>query len=168
MRIIGCGNRERMDDGAGVLVAERLRSLGVDAGIQSGEALALIEAWSGANDVIVVDTVVAGAPVGTVHLWDSEQPLPLPSSPASTHGLGVAEAIELARALGRLPRRLRVYGIEGRQFGFGSSLSPELTLTLEEVVQQILTQVHCSTAEEASRGSVDEQPEKDVRSQNLL
>lgn len=149
MRIIGCGNPERMDDGAGVLVAQRLRALGVAAGIQSGEALALIEAWRGADDVIVVDTVVAGAPVGTVHLWDSQQSLPLVSSPASSHGLGVAEAIELARALGRLPQRLRVYGIEGVRFGFGSRLSPELCLAVEQVVQHLLTLDHRSKAEEA-------------------
>lgn len=143
-RIIGCGNRARMDDGAGILVAERLRALGLDAQIQSGESLALVEAWSGADDVIVVDTVVTGAPVGTVHVWDNQQSPPLPGAPSSTHGFGVAEAIELARSLGRLPRRLRVYGIEGRQFGFGSSFSSELTSALQQVVQHIFVEVHCS------------------------
>jgi hydrogenase maturation protease len=142
MRIIGCGNRERGDDAVGILVAERLRELGVETEILSGETTALIEAWRGSDDVVVVDAVVTGAPSGTVQVWNSEQSLPLASSPPSSHGLGLAEAIELARALGCLPRRLRVYGIEGRQFSLGSSLSPEVTLAVEEVVQHILTQIH--------------------------
>ena len=75
MLIIGCGNRERSDDGAGILVAERLRELGIDAEMRTGEAADLIEAWKGADDVIVVDTVMTGAPVGTVQAWDGRQPL---------------------------------------------------------------------------------------------
>ena len=63
MLIIGCGNRDRGDDGAGILVAERLRELGIEANTRSGEAVDLIEAWKSADDVIVVDAVVTGAPV---------------------------------------------------------------------------------------------------------
>ena len=68
MLIIGCGNRQRSDDGAGILVAERLRDLGIEADMRTGEAVDLIEAWKGADDVIVVDTVVTGAPSGTVQV----------------------------------------------------------------------------------------------------
>jgi hydrogenase maturation protease len=137
MRIIGCGNRERSDDAAGVLVAERLRELGVEAETLTGEALALIEAWSGAHDVIVVDAVATGSPVGTVQVWEA-RPCLLPArSSTSTHGFGVAEAIELARTLDRLPQRLRVYGIEGRQFDPGSDVSPEVKCAVEEVARQI-------------------------------
>ena len=39
--------------------------------------------------------------------------LPMGQFRCSTHALGVAEAIELARALDRLPRKLIVFGIEG-------------------------------------------------------
>jgi hydrogenase maturation protease len=38
--------------------------------------------------------------------------------------MGAAEAIELARTLGRLPRRLVVYGIEGASFHPGAPLTP--------------------------------------------
>src|ERR1039458_5833058 len=64
MLIIGCGNRERSDDGAGILVAERLRELGIEADTRIGDAADLIEAWKGADDVILVDAVVTGAPGG--------------------------------------------------------------------------------------------------------
>jgi hydrogenase maturation protease len=141
MLIIGCGNRERSDDGAGILVAERLRELGIRADTRSGEAVDLIEAWKSADDVIVVDAVVTGAPVGTVQAWDGRQPLASVSTTASTHGLGVAEAIELAQILDRLPMRLRVYGVEGRRFEPGAEISPEVQRAVEEVVRRIIADV---------------------------
>jgi hydrogenase maturation protease len=137
MRIIGCGNRERCDDAAGVLVAEQLRQQGVAAEIHTGEALDLIDVWEAADDVVVIDAVATGAPAGTVKVWDTQQwTVPLASS-ASTHGFGLAEAIELARTLGRLPKRLRVYGIEGRRFDLGAEVSPEVQRAVAEVVRQL-------------------------------
>ena len=139
MLIIGCGNRQRSDDMAGILVVEKLRKLGIKTSICSGQAVDLLEAWTGDEDVIVVDAVVTGAPIGTVRMWDAGQ---VPSwgraAPASTHGLGLAEAIELARVLGRLPARLQIYGIEGQRFEYGAEKSPELVSGIEEVVRRII------------------------------
>ena len=149
MLIIGCGNRERSDDGAGILVAERLRELGIEAETRIGEALDLMEAWNDADDVILVDAVLTGAPVGTVQAWDGRQPLTTIRATASTHGLGVAEAIELAHVLDRLPARLRVYGVEGRRFEPGSGISPEVQRAVEEVVQRIIADVRRSGHETA-------------------
>src|ERR1022692_4394300 len=149
MLIIGCGNRERSDDGAGILVAERLRELGIEADTRIGDAADLIEAWKGAEDVIVVDAVVTGAPVGTVQAWDGRQPLTTIRATASSHGLGVAEAIELAHVLDRLPARLRVYGVEGRRFEPGSGISPEVQRAVDEVVQRIIADVRRSGHETA-------------------
>src|SRR5512146_3194256 len=141
MLIIGCGNRERSDDGAGILVAERLRLLGLEAHSRIGEAVDLIDAWKGADDVIVVDAVVTGAPIGTVQMWDGLQPVGSVSTSASTHGFGVAEAIELARVLDRLPNRLRVYRVEARRFERGGEISPEVQCAVEEVVRRIIVDV---------------------------
>jgi hydrogenase maturation protease len=145
MLIIGCGNRQRSDDGAGILAAERLRELGIGAERRSGEATDLIEAWESADDVIVVDAVVTGAPAGTVQAWDGKQPLASVSATASTHGFGVAEAIELAHVLDRLPTRLRIYGVEGRQFELGAEISPEVRRGVEAVVQRIIADVGSSS-----------------------
>jgi hydrogenase maturation protease len=141
MLIIGCGNRQRSDDGAGILVAERLRDLGILAETRSGEAADLIEAWRSADDVIVVDAVVTGAPVGTVQAWDARQPLASVRTTASTHGLGVAEAIELAQVLQCLPARLQVYGIEGGRFEPGVEISPEVQLAIEDVARRIIARL---------------------------
>jgi hydrogenase maturation protease len=144
MLILACGNRQRGDDAAGILAAERLRALGIRAEVCAGEPSELIAAWAGADDVIVIDAVVSGAPAGTVHEWNGQSPPSFATSAGSTHGLGVAHAIELARALDRLPSRLRVYGIEGKNFELGGAISPEVERGVEEAVQRI--------AREARRG----------------
>jgi hydrogenase maturation protease len=137
MLVIGCGNLDRGDDGAGVMVAERLRKLGFDARILTGEALNLIEAWSGADDVVVVDAVESDTLLGKVWVWDGRTEKIQRGLPISTHGFGVAEAIKLARILGCLPKRLRVFGIEGRRFDVGSEISPEVVSATEEVAKRI-------------------------------
>lgn len=64
-------------------------------------------------------------------------PLPARLAGSSTHALGVAEAIELARALDRLPGRTIVYGIEGSSFSAGAALDP----TVERAIDETLTRV---------------------------
>src|SRR5512145_3075445 len=121
--IIGIGNEYRSDDAAGLIVARRLKERLADSVKvieQSGDGAALMEAWRGAETVIIFDAVMSGAAAGTIHRFDvSAQPLPKSGFRCSTHAFGVAEAIELARALGELPRSLIVYGIEGNNFAAG-------------------------------------------------
>lgn len=140
-RIIGCGNLHRSDDAAGVLVAKRLREFGIAADVQPGSAFELVESWYRDEDVILVDAVLTGSPVGTVHVWSGKS-LKVPSNPqVSSHGFGVAEAISLARILQLLPKTLNVYGIEGKNFGIGETVSAEVLKSVEDVAQQIAASV---------------------------
>ncbi len=52
----------------------------------------------------------------------------------STHTLGPIEAVEVARALGSLPARVTLIGIEGGDFSWGTGLSPEVEAAVERVV----------------------------------
>ena len=124
------GSRERGDDAAGLLAAAFLRTRvpeGVAVVWGSADPVSLLDAWEGAERVWLADAVMSGAAAGTVHRIDAhrEPLLPRPRC-RSTHGLGVAEAIELARALGRLPRDLIVYGIEAASFPVGGWPSAEV------------------------------------------
>ena len=143
MLIIGCGNRDRGDDAAGILAADRLRALdiaGIETRTSSGEPSELIELWAGATNVILIDAVVTGSAPGAVHQWDAQRSLHYGKATGSTHGLGVAEAIELARALKCLPANIRIYGIEARQFELGSEASPEVRQGVDEVIQRIVNE----------------------------
>ncbi|MFZ0800591.1 MAG: hydrogenase maturation protease [Terriglobales bacterium] len=137
-RIIGCGNPDRGDDAAGVLVARRLRMLGIEAEEQSGESVSLMAAWQGCETVIVVDALCSNHAPGEVTIWDAcANPLPKAALQCSTHAFGLYEAVELARALNRLPDRLSIYGIEGKQFAPGARPSPEVEKAVEAVARQI-------------------------------
>jgi hydrogenase maturation protease len=134
--IICVGNSIRGDDGAGPAAAERLRARGVPVLVE--EPANLIELWSGADDVVVVDTVQSGAQPGTVHRVDAtSEPLPAVLRSGSTHLLGLADAVELARVLGRLPERLRILGIEGGSFGWGDPLSAEVEQAVAQLVDEL-------------------------------
>ena len=52
---------------------------------------------------------------------------------ASTHALGLAEAVELARALERLPPRLLVFGIEAASFETGAEPSAAVRAAAQRV-----------------------------------
>ena len=102
--------------------------------VYEGEPVGLIEDWTGADAVIVVDAVSSGAPPGTVHRLDPlSHPIPATLSQGSTHAFGLAETIELARVLGRLPPQLAVYGIEGERFAAGQQLSAAVAAAVEQV-----------------------------------
>lgn len=134
MKVIGIGNDWRRDDAVGLEVARRL------GGVQlPGEPIGLVAAFDGDDDVVVVDAVSSGARPGTLHLFDATvEPLPTELfGSSSTHALGPAEAIEIARSLGRLPARVRVIGIEGARFDYGRGLSPEVEAAVEECTRSI-------------------------------
>lgn len=151
MLIIGCGNRERGDDAAGLLVVEKLRELGAEcAGVKlttcTGEPAELMDSWHAEDEVVLIDAVVTGAEIGTVHCWRGDTPPQASSSSASTHGFGIHEAISLAKALDCLPKSLCIYGIEGRQYATGSALSAEVRRAVARLAGQIRTEVLSSAA----------------------
>jgi hydrogenase maturation protease len=147
-RVIGVGRHERGDDAAGRLVARRLRErLGPDADVQEceGGAAELMDAWRGARQVVVVDAACSGARPGTLHRFDgADGPPPAIFRAASTHALGVAEAVALARALGELPAALVVYGIEGARFEPGAPPSPEVAAAVEALAARLGAEIEAA------------------------
>jgi hydrogenase maturation protease len=147
--VIGVGNLLRRDDAAGLEVARRLRARAEASEIavheHEGEALALLDVWEGADAVVLVDAIRSGARPGTIHRVDATStaiPERLRGS-SSTHAVGVGEAIELARALRRLPNRVVLFGVEGRSFEAGSGLSEEV----EAIAGQLADAVLCEAIE---------------------
>jgi hydrogenase maturation protease len=140
--VIGVGNSDRADDGAGPRVAERVRSRaprGVEVLTSLGDPMLLIEAWSEVDAAIVIDALVPGGRPGRVIRLDAlSGPLPAALFARSTHELGVAQAVELARALGVLPPRLIIFGIEGRRFDAFGPVSPEVARAVRRVSEDVI------------------------------
>jgi hydrogenase maturation protease len=142
--VIGVGNELRSDDGAGIAVARRLRDAAdLDVCELQGEPTRLLDAWQGRDAVVLVDTMRSGAQPGTIRRIDASQtavPSVLGGS-TSTHAVGLGETLELARTIGRLPRRVVVYAIEGRRFEAGAPMSDSVRLWIDELVARVLSEV---------------------------
>jgi hydrogenase maturation protease len=140
--VVGIGNPDRGDDGFGPAVARRLRGQlppAVHIVERTGDVLALIADWEDFADVVIADAVALMTRPGRIHRFDLRQcGLPIGFAYRSTHGFGVSEAIELARALGQLPRRLVLYVAEGARFEPGSLLSPAVAAAVDEAVGRIV------------------------------
>ena len=133
LTVIGVGNPWRGDDGAGLEVARRVGGLE-----HEGDCARLADLFAGLDDVAVVDAAAPSGTPGAVHRFDAgREPLPAAMLRSSTHAFGVAEAIELARVLGRFPRTLRVYAIEGADFTIGRSLTPAVERAVERLAGEL-------------------------------
>ena len=140
--IIGIGNRYRGDDAFGCIVADELAGQVPQAVAcieHDGEPAGLMECWQGAEAVILVDAVSSGAAAGEIFRFDlARQALPEEFNLYSTHAFGVPQAVELARALGKLPREIRFIGVEGETFDAGEGLSPTMSRAKDAVMAEIL------------------------------
>ena len=143
--VIGVGNPYRHDDGAGLEVARHVRRMalsGVEVREHDGEPAGLLDTWEGADLAIVVDAVHSHAgTAGSVYRLDVDDAAALPRRAPTSHGLGPGEAVELARALDRLPPRLVIFGIEGTRFEPGIGLSAEVASAVESVAGRIKQEV---------------------------
>jgi len=154
--VIGVGNRDRGDDGLGPAAVRLLREC-VAARARPGfaapeivehgrDVASLILARASAERLFLIDACVSGAPPGTIHRFDvtaggmPARTLP-PGSCHSSHGFGLAAALELARALGRLPTRTVVYAVEASSFAAGTQLSPPLERAAAEVARRVFAEL---------------------------
>jgi hydrogenase maturation protease len=148
--VLAIGNVERGDDGAGRAVARLLRHMlgdRVEIIEQDGEATALLAKLDGAACAYLIDACMSNAPAGTVHRIDANlSALPQASSDLSTHGFGLAAAIELGRALGRLPPRTVVYAIEAESFAAGAPLSEPVATATVIVADRISSEIEENAA----------------------
>jgi hydrogenase maturation protease len=143
--VIGIGTAYRNDDSAGLIAAQRLRELSLPPTHiveHEGEGTALLDLMAGSQAAILIDATSSGSPVGTIQRFDArESPLPAQIFRHSTHAFGVASAVELARALDRLPARVVLFGIEGRDFAAGMRLSREVELALPNLIKRVAEEV---------------------------
>jgi hydrogenase maturation protease len=142
--VVGIGNEFRQDDGVGVAVAAEVQGRGlpgIRVTVIDGEPSRMIDAWSGADVAVVVDAVkLTDAVPGRVHRMVMAD-LPGHTSATSSHGLGVPEAVELARVLNRLPGRLVFYTVEVDATGFGVGLTPPVAAEVPALADAVIREL---------------------------
>lgn len=141
--ILAIGNPLRGDDGVAQRVLEVLkcRDLGahvtlLDAGTAGLEIANLLKGW---HAVIIIDAINCAAPAGTVRsmMLDVERIRRVAVSPNALHTAGLFEALALAEALGALPERLTLVGVQPGNLDYVNALTPAVQAAVSRAVNAV-------------------------------
>ena len=135
--IIGYGNQSRRDDGVGWYVLEQLAALnlpGVELETAHQLEVEAAETISRFDDVIFVDAAIPEAPEAV----QRSEVTPHFQSHAVAHYLTPADVLSLCQTLYQRQPRAVLYSIRGRDFNFGTTLTPEVEVAARRVVEQIV------------------------------
>lgn len=95
----------------------------------------LLAALRGARKVILVDAVKTGGVFGTLHRIEGEGIYRQLQRHTSTHGFGLADALQLAARLDELPPRVVLHGMElGTE---ATALEPLIAAVVKEVQEDV-------------------------------
>jgi hydrogenase maturation protease len=129
------------DDAVGLEAAHRLAGApprGARVIVADRPGVDLIDMFEDAEAVILIDAVRSGGCPGEVHDLSLAEISALAPQLVSSHGLGLGEAIELARRLGRMPACGRVLGIEVSEHvtTIEQPLSEPISAAVDDVVRR--------------------------------
>jgi hydrogenase maturation protease len=140
--VVGVGQAAAGDDGVGLAVLDELGRRCIPEGtalIRLPDPLDLVELLGSEQSVVLVDAVL-GVPAGRVVEIDPEQLSNRAAQPASSHGLGAARAIELARALSPACAALRIVAVTiARPEHYGTGLAPEVAAAVRVAADHVVT-----------------------------
>lgn len=143
VRVIGIGQPAAGDDGVGLVVLDALRRRDLPAGVRLhavAEPSGILPLLEGASAVVLVDAVLGARPGDVLHL-EAASLAGARVVPLSTHGLGVAQALALARTLApeAMPARLDIVGIGIERPAPGSTgLSAAVAAAVPRAVEDII------------------------------
>jgi len=137
---VSLGHRYRCDDGVGPYMLDLLwEGLGAEVEYweSGGDLLELLTAWS-ARDVVLLDAVrIAGKDAGTVIRLNALQRTES-AGVISSHGLNLADILSLSQIVGSQPASLTIYGISGKDFRPGATLSPSVRAAAARLVAEVI------------------------------
>jgi hydrogenase maturation protease len=151
-RVIGLGQAAAGDDQVGLAVIEHLREAGASGRVEllvAAEPSALLPLLETAVPVVLVDAVLA-APAGQVLMLEPEELEQRGLSTMSTHGLGVAQAVALARLLSpaAVSPSIHIVAVSiSRPERFQQGLSPEVAAAVPRAAEHILRTLDLPTQE---------------------
>jgi hydrogenase maturation protease len=139
-----CGNASAGDDAFGPRVAALLRENDradlevVDLGMKPA---ALLDHLEGRQMLVIVDAAAGqGLPPGLLidtDWWSADRPPLVSERSLSTHGISLADQIELAGKLHLLPRIVRVIAATGAAMTVGAESSPSIDRLVAEAAHRI-------------------------------
>jgi hydrogenase maturation protease len=143
--ILGLGNILMKDDGVGVRVAERMTGMTLpddveimDGGVQGLNLLYYIE---GRKKVIVIDTVNAGHPPGTIYRFTEKAIVEKKELLRSAHGVDFTDVIKTAEFMGTKPEEVIFIGIEPESIDEGMELSPKIEKRISKIIELVMEEL---------------------------
>lgn len=147
LKVIAVGNDLYGDDGVGNAVLNALKQIPEMKDVElidgATDALGLIDHFSGANHVIIVDAAQMGEEPGTVKVFSKEEvKLKIKMDHLSVHGISLAETFDIAQVVDSLPEKITIIGIEPKNIGISQKLSDVVMQSIPEVVSNIINLTH--------------------------
>lgn len=145
--VLALGNPLRGDDGVAqaVLAALEHRALAeqvelVDAGTPGLQTALLV---AGRSRVIIIDAADFGRSPGSVRRLEltADNLSSTSLHPDSLHTAGLLEALALASALGVLPPRVVLFGVQPRNLDYETELSAEVRAAIPALVDSIVLEL---------------------------
>jgi hydrogenase maturation protease len=147
VKVVGLGNVLVGDDAFGPHAVQTLRAtfdVGPDVEILDlgTPGFDLIPHLMGAEALIVVDTVKADAPPGSLRLYTRRQIIDKPPPPRlSPHEPGLMETLLTLEMIGDAPRDVLVVGVVPRSTETGIALSEEVRAAIPAAVEAVVAEL---------------------------
>jgi hydrogenase maturation protease len=142
--VVGIGNPDRGDDGAGRIVARLLREAslpGIAVIKHDGEATGVLSKLEGAVSAYLMPVARTRRPGRCAGSTSARRRLPIRRSGARAMAWVLPRRSSSAARSRRCPRGAILYVIEGESFELGAPLSPPVTVPVADLVRHLAEQV---------------------------
>jgi hydrogenase maturation protease len=155
--IIGCGNPNRSDDGAGIAVVRKLLEHyreGVPTSVRIFDAgtdgMAVMFMARGATSLIIADASATGGEPGAIYKVPGEELEGKPPDSHTLHDFRWDHALYAGKQIFRenFPRDVSVYLIEASSLALGLELSEPVAASADRVADMIRTRIDSYAADQ--------------------
>ena len=142
--IVGIGNLLLKDEGVGIHVAHALQKVALPPGaevIDGGTSPELLPYIETAGKLIIIDAMETGDEPGSVYRLRLDDLGTETAGLASVHEINLISVLETMRLMGKVIPETVIIGVQPREIGWGTELSPELEGKIPEIVRIVLREI---------------------------
>ena len=170
--VLGVGNILLSDDGVGVHVVRRLEEVVelppevevLDGGTKGMDLLHYLE---GVSRLLIIDAVETGGPPGTLRRLSGDQVPAYLSIKMSPHEIGLPDMLFAAKLRDLYPEEVVVWGVQPATTEVGLELSESVAARVDELVEEVLTELESWGVEVRRRGSKETGGHRDAETDGV-
>lgn len=143
--ILGIGNLLLKDEGIGVHVLREIQKLPLPPDVETMDGgtkgIDLLFDIEGRKKVIVIDTVKAGEPPGTMYRFTDKDLASKKEALRTAHGIDFTDVVKTAQFLGNKPDEIIFIGIEPEDMSEGMDLSPMIAEKIPVLIKIVMREI---------------------------